>query len=200
MFLLHYHNEKCWIYLTLDLISIFFTIISTFLSIKYNTWAYPSFIMSYIISSYSTYKNHLYGNFIMKIYYIMINLYGWLLWMNKKNKKISITFCKKKDYIQTFVLFFITCVLNIIVLSLNVKNDENNFNNIIINGLNFSRMYQMAIKKVENWIICIIINILSIFFSSFYSKIIIVIIIYLSVEGFYFWKKEAMKLKSKNLN
>ncbi|WP_185873502.1 nicotinamide mononucleotide transporter family protein [Blattabacterium cuenoti] len=197
MFFLYNNDYKYWFYLVLDLISIFFTIFSIFLSKKYNIWTYPVFIISYFINSYLTYKNYLYGSFIMKIYHIMIGLYGWFLWTNKK---INITFCKKKDYIQTFILFLITCILNIVVEFLNIKNEnDDNFHfivNIIMNGLYFSSMYQMAIKKVENWIIYIISNILNIlyipiFLSSFYS----IIIIFLSIEGFFFWKKEAIKSK-----
>ncbi|WP_185877576.1 nicotinamide riboside transporter PnuC [Blattabacterium cuenoti] len=201
-----YFNYNNWIYLILDSMAIIFTVFSFFFAKKNNVLMFPVGILSSMIYSYLTYKNFLYGNFIINMYYIVIIFYGWYLCIFSKkynDKKIPITFCNKKDYFHTLILFLFTCIFIIMVRFLN-KNNEKYFHwaNIIILGLYFSGMYQMAIKKVENWIFWIIGNILSVsiyFFKGFFfTEILFIILILLSVEGLFIWKKKARSFHIKN--
>ncbi|WP_317168399.1 nicotinamide riboside transporter PnuC [Blattabacterium cuenoti] len=193
----YYHNS--FFYIILEITAVSFTIFSVFFVQKNNAWGYPIGIISTIIYSYLTFKSSLYGNFILNLYYTLMSFYGWYAWRYKKEKdrKIPITFCNKKDYFYTSILFIFTCIFSMIVYFFYGKLQSNfDWMDILTTGIYFSGMYQMAMKKVENWIFWIVGNGISVpiyFFKGFVlTGILFIILVILAVVGFIIWKKKAL--------
>ncbi|WP_185869840.1 nicotinamide riboside transporter PnuC [Blattabacterium cuenoti] len=191
----YYYTNK--IHIILEFIAVVFTIFSIFFAQKNNILVYPIGIISTIIYSYLTFVISLYGDFIINIYYTIMSFYGWYIW-KKNNKEIPITFCKKKDYLYTFILFSFTCIFCIITYYFNGKLHSNfDWIDVFTTGIYFSGMYQMSIKKVENWIFWIIGNLISVpiyFLKGFLlTGILFFILVLLAIKGFFIWKIKALK-------
>ncbi|WP_341658454.1 nicotinamide riboside transporter PnuC [Blattabacterium cuenoti] len=195
----YYHNS--FFHIILELTAVAFTIFSVFYAQKNNVWGYPIGIVSTIIYSYLTFDTSLYGNFIINLYYTFMSFYGWYAWMYKykkdKNKKIPITFCNKKDYFYTFILFLSTCIFSIMVYFFYGKLQSHfDWMDILTTGIYFSGMYQMSMKKVENWIFWMVGNGISVpiyFLKGFIlTGILFIILLLLAIVGFFIWKKKAL--------
>ncbi|WP_185858185.1 nicotinamide riboside transporter PnuC [Blattabacterium cuenoti] len=192
----YYHNS--FFHTILEFIAVTFTIFSVFCAQKNNIWVYPIGIMSTMIYSYLTFNTSLYGDFIINLYYTFMSFYGWYAWMYKKDKnKKSITFCKPKDYFYTSVLFFFTCIFSMMVYCFYGKLKSHfDWMDILTTGIYFSGMYQMSMKKVENWIFWIVGNVISVpiyFFKGFIlTGILFIILVILAIIGFFIWKKKAI--------
>ncbi|WP_185871308.1 nicotinamide riboside transporter PnuC [Blattabacterium cuenoti] len=181
----------------LEIIAVILTIISVLFSQRNNVLVFPVGILGTTIYSYLTFITSLYGDFIINIYYTIVSLYGWFLWKKKENKKIRITYCNTKDYFYTSILFFFTCIFSVIVYYLNGKlKSYSDWMDIFTTGIYFSGMYQMSIKKVENWIFWMIGNIISVplYFLKglILTGILFIILFLLSIDGFIIWKKKAI--------
>ncbi|WP_317167213.1 nicotinamide riboside transporter PnuC [Blattabacterium cuenoti] len=195
-----YYNSNIF-HIIIEFIAVTFTIFSVFFAQKNSIWVYPIGIVSTVIYSYLTFVSSLYGDFIINIYYTIMSFYGWYVWMNKEskiNQKISITFCNKKDYLYTSILFLLTCIFSMMVYYFNGKLKSHfDWMDVFTTGIYFSGMYQMAIKKVENWIFWIIGNIISVplyFLKGFVlTGILFIILVLLAIGGFFIWKKKALR-------
>ncbi|WP_317168667.1 nicotinamide riboside transporter PnuC [Blattabacterium cuenoti] len=199
-----YHHNKGNIILILESTAVILTILSIFFAQRNNILVYPIGIVSTIIYSYLTFVSSLYGDFIINLYYTIMSFYGWFIWLYKKDQKnkkmpISITFCSKKDYFRTFFLLFFTCIFSMILYFFYGKlKNYSDWMDILTTGIFFSGMYQMSMKKVENWIFWIIGNMISVplyFFKGFIlTGILFIILVILAIMGFFIWKKKALKL------
>ncbi|WP_317168411.1 nicotinamide riboside transporter PnuC [Blattabacterium cuenoti] len=193
----YYHNS--YFHTILELTAVTFTIFSVFFAQKNNIWVYPIGIVSTIIYSYLTFLTSLYGDFMINVYYTLMSFYGWYTWMykKKKNKKIPITFCNQKDYFNTFILFLLTCIFSIMIYYFYGKLQYHyDWMDVLTTGIYFSGMYQMSIKKVENWIFWMVGNSISVpiyFFKGFFmTGILFMILVLLAIFGFFIWKKKAI--------
>ncbi|WP_185863531.1 nicotinamide riboside transporter PnuC [Blattabacterium cuenoti] len=193
----YYHNS--YSHTILEFTAVVFTISSVFFAQKNNVWVYPIGIISTIIYSYLTFEISLYGDFIINLYYTLMSFYGWYTWIYKKdnNKEIPITFCNKRDYLYTFILFLFTCVFSVMVYLFYGKlKSHSDWIDVLTTGIYFSGMYQMAMKKVENWIFWMVGNVISVplyFFKGFVlTGILFFFLVLLSIMGFLIWKKRAL--------
>ncbi|AWU45975.1 nicotinamide riboside transporter PnuC [Blattabacterium punctulatus] len=198
IFLSPYHN-KSWGDIILELTAVILSIFSVIFAQKNNIWLYPIGIFSTIIYSYLTFIYFLYGDFIINIYYTGMGFYGWYLWTYKKDKKkqkIPITYSNKKDYFYTALFFLSTCIFSITVYFFNGKLNNNfDWMDVLTTGIFFSGMYQMAIKKVENWIFWMVGNLISIpiyFFKGLIlTAFLFIFLAVLSIIGYVLWNKKA---------
>ncbi len=193
----YYHNS-CF-HIILEFTAVAFTIFSVFCAQRNNIWVYPIGIVSTIIYSYLTFMSSLYGDFIINLYYTLMSFYGWHAWIYKKdeNKKIPITFCNKKDYFYTSILFLLTCIFSIMIYFFYGKlKSHYDWMDVLTTGIYFSGMYQMSMKKVENWIFWMVGNGISVpiyFFKGFIlTGILFIFLVILAIFGFFFWKKKAL--------
>ncbi|WP_185864680.1 nicotinamide riboside transporter PnuC [Blattabacterium cuenoti] len=193
-------NYHCYKELFLEIIAVIFTIFSVLFAQKNNILVYPVGILGTMIYSYLTFITSLYGDFIINLYYTIMSFYGWFLWKKKLKIHNNITYCNTKDYFYTSILFFFTCIFSVIVyyyFNGKLKNNSD-WMDIFTTGIYFSGMYQMSMKKVENWIFWMIGNIVSIpiYFMKglILTGILFIILFILSISGFMIWKKKAIKL------
>ncbi|WP_185862970.1 nicotinamide riboside transporter PnuC [Blattabacterium cuenoti] len=192
-----YHHSS-WIHIILEFTAVTFSIFSVLLAQKNNIWLYPIGIGSTIIYSYLTFVTSLYGDFIINIYYTGMSGYGWYIWLSiNDTKKLSISFSDKKDYFYTILWFLSTCIFSIMVYFFNGKlQTPYDWMDVLTTGLFFSGMYQMAMKKVENWIFWIVGNLISvpIYFLKglILTGFLFIFLALLAIEGYFIWNKKAL--------
>ncbi|WMY97042.1 MAG: nicotinamide riboside transporter PnuC [Arsenophonus sp.] len=166
----------------------------------------------------------LYASLLLHIFFFITNIYGWYAWSKvstvdkKKNLKIRWMSFNKKilvlliTIITTILLRFnidktfiflsnltikILYLFDIFLKPIQIKPDKFPFLDSIITILSIIAMILMTRKYVENWLLWIIINILSIFLFYFQDMLAItleyLILLVLSIYGFYYWRQLALK-------
>jgi len=219
-FLLEPYRTASALNISLELIAMVFGIASVLYAKKENILVFPTGIISTVIYVYLLSQWNLYGDLIINIYYTIMSIYGWYMWRKIiDDKHIPISRTNKKDKIKAFGIFTFTSIFVIIVYRYyNVMPNNLNFSESVsyaikkltsgnlkefrqatpyldtfTTGIFFAGMWLMANKKIENWILWIVGNIVSIplYFVKGYgfTGIQYTIFLILAIQAYFVWKK-----------
>jgi nicotinamide mononucleotide transporter len=158
-FFLNAYNEASTARIILELIAFLFGIWSVWLAKKVNIWVYPTGIIATLITTYLLYVAGYLGDMILNGYFSIMSIYGWYQWSHKKTstevKSISRT--NRKEKIIGIVLFFITFfVVFAIYKTCGYQINPENYIDMLTSGIFFTGMWYMALKKIENWTLWIV--------------------------------------------
>jgi nicotinamide mononucleotide transporter len=135
-----------------------FGILSVYFAKKENIWVYPTGLISTIITVYLLYQASYFGDMTMNAYYSIMSIYGWFNWSKSANEpELKITRTSKKEKIIGFLLFLLTMAFTYLVyVFFNYKLEIPNYIDIFTSGIFFTAMWYMALKKIENWTLWIL--------------------------------------------
>jgi nicotinamide mononucleotide transporter len=188
----------------LEIIGSVFGLLSVWFSKRDNILVFPTGIISTVIFVYIFWIYGLLGDMLINGYYFIMSIYGWYLWTRKvdQNHFIPITkMSSKKEYISAVLIFLATLVFVGLVYTYFEKwNSWTAYADTLTTGIFFVGMWLMAKKKLENWTLWIIGDIITVplylvkglVFSSFQYLIFTIIAIY----GYRAWKKQLNKPKA----
>ncbi len=207
----------------LEFIAAIFGVISVLYARKENILVFPTGIISTAIYVYLLSQWSLYGDLIINVYYTMMSIYGWYMWhkvIDDQDHHISISRTNTKDKLIAIGIFLFTSIFVIAVYRhYNVMPDNLGFSESIsfgweylssgnledfrsatpvldtcTTGIFFAAMWLMANKKLENWILWIVGNIVSIplYFVKGYgfTGIQYSIFLVLAILGYLEWRKQ----------
>ena len=145
--------------IVLESIVFIFGILSVIFAKKENILVYPTGLIATVISVYLLYVAGYLGDMMINVYFSIMSIYGWLRWSKKENDTIDLTISRtnNNEKVIGVLLFLITIV--IVFGTYNYFDYEIHFENyfdIIASGIFFTGMWFMANKKIENWILWII--------------------------------------------
>ena len=194
------YNEYDTIDIVLEIIAVLFGLASVLFAKKNNIAVYPTGIISTIIFVYLLNKWGLMGDMMINIYYTTMSVYGWYLWSRKSDDipELPITRVTSKEIYYGVLLFIITVVFVLFVYNYFDKFTHwTAYVDTFTTGIFFVGMWLMAKRKLENWILWIIGDIVSIplyfyrgyTFTSIQYAIFTVIAVYGCIE----WKKNLHK-------
>jgi len=151
--------------IVMEAIVFFFGIISVYYAKKENILVYPTGIIATVITVYLLYKAEYFADMTLNIYFSVMSIYGWINWSRVKENehvfKISRTNDKQK--IIGILLFFLTIVVTYCIYHLFGKEiSPENYIDIATSGIFFTGMWYMALKKIENWTLWIIGDIIAV--------------------------------------
>ncbi|HEX9826296.1 MAG TPA: nicotinamide riboside transporter PnuC [Flavobacteriaceae bacterium] len=182
--------------IVLEAIAFVFGILSVWYAKKANILVYPSGIICTVITVYLLYINQYFGDMMMNIYYSVMSVYGWWNWSRKRDNKyvvpISRTNTREK---QIGVLFFILTVIvtYIVYKGFGYPMQVPNYIDIVTSGIFFTAMWYMANKKLENWTLWIIADIITIPLYAYRGlgmlSLQYLIFTILAIQGYIEWKK-----------
>lgn len=182
----------------LEFIAVFFGLLSPWFSMKNNILVYPTGIISTIIYVYILAVYGLLGDMLINAYYFIMSIYGWYIWTRKYDgdNYTPITTTSKKEWGIALGLFFAAAILVVLVYSYFDKwNVWWAYTDTATTGLFFVGMWLMAKKKLENWIIWIIADSISIplyFFKGLdFSAILYFVMTIIAIKGYIEWKKPS---------
>ncbi|HBK82883.1 MAG TPA: nicotinamide mononucleotide transporter [Flavobacterium sp.] len=186
--------------ISLELVAVFFGIFSVLLALKNNILVYPTGLVSTLLYVYILFEFKLYGDLIINIYYSFMSVYGWFLWSKKKNGKdvLPITRLNNNEIFIASIIFMTTLLFVLFIYHIFDKfTDWSSMIDALTTGLFFVGMWLMAKRKIENWILWIVADVISIplyfykglTFSSFQFLIFTIIAVYAYIE----WKKYLQK-------
>ncbi len=217
------YEDTSLLNISLEFTAAFFGVLSVYYAKKEKILVYPTGIVSTGLYVYLLAQWTLYGDLIINIYYTLMSVYGWYMWskvIDNKKHHISITYSGRKDYIKTGGIFVFTSAFVIIVYryynvmpndlgfvesvrfvalkltsgSLADFRTATPFLDTFTTGIFFAAMWLMANKKIENWILWIIGDFVSIplYFVKGYgfTGIQYTIFLILAIAGYISWKKK----------
>ena len=181
--------------ISLELIAVFFGLLSVWFSKNNNVLVYPTGIINTSIFVYLLVKWELLGDMIINVYYFLMSIYGWYYWTRKSNNigYTPITRIHSTD-IKIILIIIISSVLFVSYLYSFFEKWSGfvSYVDIITTAIFFAGMWLMARRKIESWFFWILGDIISVplyfvkglAFSSFQYLIFTLI----AIAGYYKWK------------
>lgn len=158
-FFLNAYKNASTTQIVLEFIVFFFGIISVWFAKKQNIWVYPTGLIATVITSYLLYLAGYLGDMMINGYFAIMSVYGWYYWIKNGNETddFPITRTNTKEKITGILLFFITTIVVFGIYTIfgyEIKID--NYVDIFSSGIFFTGMWYMAKKKIENWTLWIL--------------------------------------------
>ena len=187
-----YDTTSIW----LEIIAVLFGLISVLFARVNNILVYPTGIISTLIFVYLLFQWSLIGDFLINIYYTIMSIYGWILWTKRKKDDLEypIATMNTKDFKKSIVLFTLTILFVIIIyIYFDKFTSWTAYVDTFTTGLFFVGMWMMAQRKIENWIVWIIADFISIplYFYKGYTLTSLQYIVFtiLAYYGYKEWKR-----------
>ncbi|UQD55263.1 nicotinamide riboside transporter PnuC [Flavobacterium sp. K5-23] len=158
-FFLNAYKEASTTQIVLEFIVFVFGILSVLFAKKENILVYPTGLIATIISVYLLFTAGYLGDMMINGYFSIMSIYGWYKWNKKENdtEELPITRTNAKEKIIGVVLFLITIVVVFAIYRIfDYEIHIDNYFDILASGIFFTGMWYMANKKIENWILWII--------------------------------------------
>ena len=199
-FLFSQYSEYETIDIVLEIIAILFGLASVLFAKKNNILVFPTGIISTIIFVYLLNKWGLVGDMLINAYYTTMSIYGWYIWTRKTDDKpeFPISQMKIKEYYQGFVIFIFTMLFVVVVYKYFDKfTSRTAYVDTFTTGIFFVGMWLMAKRKIENWLLWIIGDLVSVplyFYKGYtFTSIQYLIFTIIAIYGYIEWKKNLEK-------
>jgi nicotinamide mononucleotide transporter len=185
--------------ISLELIAVFFGLLSVWFSKNNNVLVYPTGIINTSIFVYLLVKWELLGDMIINIYYFLMSIYGWYYWTRKKNNIITpiskINIIEKK--IASFIFLFSISFIYLLYVYFEKWGSLSSYIDNVTTAIFFVAMWLMAKRKIESWIFWIIGDIISVplyFYKGLiFTSLQYLIFTFIAIAGYYSWKKTLNK-------
>ena len=194
------YKESSAAIIALEAIAFLTGVMSVWYAKKANILVYPTGIICTVITVYLLYINQYFGDMMMNAYYSIMSVYGWWNWSRKKQGKplVPITRTNLREKVVGIVLFFATILITYLVyLAFDYKLEIPNYIDILTSGIFFTAMWYMANKKIENWTLWIVADIITIPLYTYRGlgmlSLQYLIFTILAIQGYIEWKKTLNK-------
>ena len=195
-FLFGQYSEYTLTHTLLELFAVTMNIFSVIYAKRNSILVYPTGLIGTGIFVYILYNFSLLGDMIINFYFVLMSIYGWYYWAQKKEGEILHNVSRTSTNEYYFILMLgITSLLSIyFIYSFYDKWDSwTAYVDTITTAIFFVAMYLMARRKVESWIFWIIGDIITIplyFYKGLtISSIQYLIFLILAILGYISWKK-----------
>jgi len=200
-FFLSSYSDYSRVDIILEFLAFWFGIISVVFAKKQNILVYPTGIICTIITMYLMYKVSLLGHILVNLLYTIISFFGWWNWSRRENNDLVVKVSKftSHDLTKSLLIFFFIVFVAYFAHDFFATNFEGQIKelDILTSGIFVTAMWLMANKKLENWILWIIGNVITIPLYLSSDKIILsiqyVIFTILAVQAYIEWKKSLSK-------
>lgn len=182
---------------TLGIIAIYFQI-----KVKPFYWIISLVVSSMYIVVYFSAK--LYADMSMQFYYVGMSIYGLYVWLsgNNNSDKKTIPISKIKN-LKSWIIIVLISALSFIIIGYILKNftDSNvPWWDSFTTSLSFVATWMLARKKIENWLVWIVVDATSValyIYKQLYpTTILFIVLTLLAIVGYLQWKRELRTLKN----
>jgi len=167
-------------------------------------WLYPAGIISTVIYTWLFVKPSvkLYADAILNSYYFIMSVYGWILWTKNKNgaESVQVSFNNRRDWIITLSI----CGFGWIALYLLLTKffpaifpwytpSDVAIWDAFISATAWSGMWLLAKRKIENWVLLNVSNIIAIPIYIYkgmpFTACLTLFLFIVAVLGYFEWRK-----------
>jgi len=184
----------------IELIAVFFGLLSVWSMKKESILAFPFGIINVLIYVYICFVAKLYAYAGINLFYFVMSAYGWYNWLKKgdDNEQIKIAKCSNKGRLwnsMAILIFFI-------ILWGLLKRYTDSVVPIwdaITTAIYIVGMWLLARKKIENWILWIVGDFISIFLFAYeklyFSSFQFLVFTIIAVLGYMEWKGKMVRME-----
>jgi len=158
-FFLNAYKNASTTQIVLEFIAFVFGILSVWFAKKENILVYPTGLIATIITTYLLYIAGYLGDMMVNGYFAIMSVYGWYKWLRKENEtdNVAISRTNTREKIIGIVLFFVTIFVVFGIYNFfDYEIKTANYIDIFASGIFFTGMWYMALKKIENWTLWIL--------------------------------------------
>ena len=195
-YLFHQYDNYPKIEIYLEITAVIFGILSVWFAKKNNILVFPTGIINTSIYVYLLWKWSLLGDMMINGYYVAMSFYGWYVWTRKKagTDQFPISRISKKEKELAFVIFTLTIAFVVAVyLFFNKFTTWSAYVDTFVTGIFFVGMWLMAKRKIENWTLWSVGNIISVpmyFFKGYtFTSFQYILFTIIAIFGYLEWKK-----------
>jgi nicotinamide mononucleotide transporter len=195
-FFLNAYRDTPTFVIILEAIAFFFGIASVYFAKRENILVYPTGLIATTITIYLLYRAEYFGEMVLNAYYSLMSIYGWYVWTRKTKAQdtLLITRTSTKEKIIGVGMFLLTIIVIFGVYTFyDYKIETANYIDIFLSGLFFTAMWFMALKKIENWTLWIIGDIIAIPLYAYRGlgmlSLQFIIFTILAIQAYFAWRK-----------
>ena len=197
-FLFAHYAEYSTLDIWLEVISTVFALLSVYYATRENIWVYPTGLIGTGIAVYVCLNAGLFGDMGINVYYFVMSIYGWIMWARPTKDKVVLpisSHTKQERFlsISMLVVFFL-------ILAYVLKNFTPStvpYIDAFTTAIFFVGMWEMARKKIENWVYWIIGDLISIPLYHYKGLTIysiqFLIFTLLAIKGYLDWRKKLQQ-------
>lgn len=180
----------------LELIGLASGLLAVFWLIRQNILTWPAGIVYVLVSLAIFWKERLYADLLLHIFYLFLNIYGWYYWIYGKKsgeQQLSVG-TTPAAVLLPLVLLSIVGTLAMGYLMKRYTDAALPYLDSATTVFSFAGMWLTARKKIENWYFWFIVDLLAtgIYFYKelYFYALLYLIYIALAVSGYIVWKKD----------
>lgn len=158
-FFLDAYKQTPTFVIVLEAITFVFGTMSVYFAKKENIWVYPTGLIATTITAYLFYRAQYVGDLLVNVYYSVMSIYGWYMWSKKKDGQhvVAISRTTRREKLTGVGVFLFTIVVIFAIYKVFLPTlGTDNYIDLFVSGLFFTAMWYMALKKIENWTLWII--------------------------------------------
>jgi nicotinamide mononucleotide transporter len=181
----------------LEIIAVFFGILSVWYARKENIGVYPTGIVNVLIYVYLCYFAGLYADMGINAFYFVMSVFGWYNWSRRDESQhhVPISTLSIKQWLLYIVLIGVSFGIIYYVLSRYTDSTVPVFDSFTT-SLFIAGMWLMAIKKIENWLLWILGDLLVIPMFAMkglaFTSIQYIVFLVLAIMGYIEWRKRLV--------
>ena len=174
--------------------------VAIYLQIKQKVWYWPVSIVLVSLYIIVYIEAKLYADMSLQVYYLLISFYGWYHWMFGKRdapgEKLPVTFVSRK---LAILLLTASIVFFIIISGILIRYTDSDlpYWDAFTTALSFVATWMLAKKIIENWLVWIVVDAVSVgiyIYKGLYPTVILFIVLtILAVVGYMAWKRDAKR-------
>ncbi len=181
----------------LEAIAFLFGIASVVYAKRENILVYPTGLVATVITVYLFYTDELFGDMMMNFYYSIMSIYGWWNWARKKGDErvVHISRTNTREKVTGVIMFLLTMGITYgVYRAYGTLMDGSNYIDIFTSGVFFTAMWYMANKKLENWTLWILADIITVPLYAYRGwgmlSLQYLIFTVLAIQGYLAWKND----------
>lgn len=184
----------------LEVTGFIFGIAGIWLTIKEHWTCFPVGLVNVIVSLFLFMDQKLYSDAVQQFVYILLLSYGWYQWKNRATDKRPAIGWTPKTMKIYLVLAMVIISAGMGLFFKEFTDADLPYLDATATGLSFVAQFLIAKKKMENWLIWMVVNIMYIgiyIYKDLYLYMILFVVYFvLSVIGFSTWRKEMILNKN----
>jgi nicotinamide mononucleotide transporter len=189
-----------------ELSGLVFGILAVVFLIKENIWTWPAGIAYVIVSFVVFWDARLYGDFILHIFFLVLNIYGWIYWVKGNHNSQSTVVVSGLTLRQNAIVFVLT-IIGVLVFAQFLIKIPSIFESVepaslpywdsTTSILSVTGMWLTARKKIDNWYYWFAVDIIAagVYFYKdlYFYSLLYFLYIGMAVVGYLAWRKTMYK-------
>ncbi len=182
-----------------EVLGVVFSILYLYFSIRQRILLWPMGMASAILYMVVFYQSKFYADMGLNGYYVIVSIYGWILWRNPGNTPRKILPVSRVRLKQAMILVAITLAgfLGIGVLLDKFTDSPIPYWDALTTAMSFTATWMLARKILEHWLLWIFVDAISMglyLYRGLYPTLIL-FAIYTSMAfiGYFEWKKSFIR-------